>query len=53
MVDKVVNLYHQYYEQFVVWYNGLEPAAQYGFIIVVGIAVFLIVVLFALVKLTR
>ena len=53
MVDRVREIFEQYYDQFMTWYDGLETAMQYGVIVGIGFIVFLILILIFLHKITR
>ena len=53
MIDTVKNLYHQYYTLILEWYNGLDQILQYGVIILGGVLVFMIIVFFVMVKITK
>ena len=53
MIDTVKNLYHQYYNLILEWYNGLDQILQYGVLILGGVLVFMIIVFFVMVKITK
>jgi len=47
-MEKIKDLYHQYLDQIIAWYNGLEQLYQYGvifllFVVALFIIVFLII----------
>jgi len=53
MIDKVIDIYNQYYNQFITWYNGLEESLKYMFIIAVGFMIFLVFVLLFLSRISK
>jgi len=53
MTDKLMDMYHRYYNQFMTWYNSSSDLVQYATLIGGGIVVFLVVALFFLSRITR
>jgi hypothetical protein len=46
MMEKIKDLYYQYFDQVMAWYDGLELMYQYGvFMMLIGIG-FIIVIFF-------
>jgi hypothetical protein len=42
-MEKIKDLYHQYLDQIIAWYNGLEQLYQYGvFFLLIVIGLFII-----------
>jgi hypothetical protein len=52
-MEKIKNLYHQYLDQIIAWYNGLEQFYQYGVLFLLAMIVFIIVVYFILSRITK
>ncbi len=52
-MDKITDLYNQYWNQIIAWYNGLEQLYQYGVffvLIVIGFLIFTFAILSRLTK---
>ena len=42
-MEKIKDLYHQYLDQIIAWYNGLEQLYQYGvFFLLIVIGLFIV-----------
>jgi hypothetical protein len=53
MVDRIVDYIYYGYDLFVEWYGGLSQVAQYGFIFFSMLAIFTVIVLYVLSRITR
>ena len=53
MMDKIKNLFIQYYDLTMEWYSGLDPLAQYAVIVVLFIVGFGAAAMFILSKVTK
>lgn len=53
MIDKIKDLFYDYYDQVVVWYEGLDQVSQYGVAFFALIAAFAVIVFFMLSRLTK
>jgi hypothetical protein len=52
-MEKIKDLYHQYFDQIIAWYDGLEQLYQYGvFFLLIVIGLF-IIAFFALSRITK
>jgi len=52
-MEKIKDLYHQYLDQIIAWYNGLEQLYQYGvffLLIVIGLFITACVILSRITK---
>jgi hypothetical protein len=52
-MDKIKDLYNQYWDQIITWYDGLEQLYQYGvffLLFVVGLFIFAFVILSRITK---
>jgi len=52
-MDKIKNLFIQYYDLTMEWYSGLDPLAQYAVIVVLFIVGFGAAAMFILSKVTK
>ena len=53
MINRITDLFNQYYSQFMEWYNGLEQAFQYGVIVAFFLVAFTVIVFFMLSKISK
>jgi hypothetical protein len=53
MLDKLMDLYHQYYSQFMTWYQAADEFTQYVVIIVSGVFVLMMILFIVLSKITK
>lgn len=53
MLEKIKDLYNEYLEQFMNWYDGLSQLGQYGFFFVAFVVVGLIVAFYMLSRITK
>jgi uncharacterized membrane protein len=53
MVDKIKDLFYDYYDQSVLWYEGLDEVSQYGVAGFGLIAAFAVFVFFMLRRITK
>jgi hypothetical protein len=53
MVDRLIDLYHQYYDQFMTWYSALDFFTQVGVVVGSGVVVLLIFGVIHLSKITK
>jgi uncharacterized membrane protein len=53
MVDKIKDFFFDYYDQLVVWYEGLDQVSQYGLAFFSLVAAFAVIVLFMLTRITK
>jgi hypothetical protein len=52
-MEKIKDLYHQYLDQIIAWYNGLEQLYQYGVLFLLIVIGFFIVLLFIISRVTK
>lgn len=52
-MEKIKDLYHQYLDQTIAWYNGLEQFYQYGVFFLLVIIVLFIVIYFILSRIIK
>ena len=53
MIDKMMDLYHQYYDQITTWYNALDTYYQVVVLVISGVSVLLIIAFIHLSKITK
>lgn len=53
MVDKIKDLFYDYHDQFILWYEGLDEVSQYGLTFFAFVAAFAIIVFFLLSRITK
>jgi hypothetical protein len=53
MMEKIKELFNQYSEQIITWYNGLEELYQYGVFFLVIVGCLLIFAYFMLSRITK
>jgi len=52
-MDKIKDLYYQYLDQIITWYNGLETMYQYGVFYLFIVIAFFIISFFVLSRITK
>jgi len=52
-MEKIKDLYHQYLEQIIAWYDGLEKMYQYGVFYLLIVVGFFIISWFVLSRITK
>lgn len=52
-MEMIKNLYHQYLDQVMAWYNGLEQLYQYGVFFLLSVVGLFMVAYFLLSKITK
>ena len=52
-MEKIQDLYHQYLDQIITWYDGLEVMYQYGLFYLLIAVGFLIIAWFVLSRITK
>ena len=53
MLDKLMDLYHQYYSQFMTWYQAADDLTQYVVIISSGVVVLILIFFIVLSKIIK
>jgi hypothetical protein len=53
MIDRLRDLYYQYYNQFMTWYSAADEMTQITVIVISGLAVFVLVGIIFLSKLSK
>jgi hypothetical protein len=53
MIDRALDLYHQYYDQFITWYNALDFFTQVVVFAVAGVVALLIITFIHLSRITK
>jgi hypothetical protein len=53
MVDKIKDFFFDYYDQLIVWYQGLDDVSQYGLAFFSLVAAFAVIVLFIFSRITK
>ncbi|MDD5712310.1 MAG: hypothetical protein PHY31_06060 [Smithellaceae bacterium] len=53
MIARTVQLFNQYYDQIMVWYHGLDQAAQMGVVFLLFVGSFFLVVFFMMSRMTK
>ncbi|MBN1614608.1 MAG: hypothetical protein JW950_09105 [Deltaproteobacteria bacterium] len=53
MIEKIKDLYQQYYDQIMMWYEGLNEVYKYGVIFLLIVACLLILAFWMLRRITR
>ena len=52
-MDKITELYNQYWDQILAWFNGLEELYQYGVLFLLFVVGFLILAFSVLSRITK
>jgi hypothetical protein len=53
MLEKIKDLYNEYLDQFMTWYDGLSQLGQYGFFFVAFVGIGLAIAFFMLSRITK
>ena len=53
MIESIKDLYHQYPDRIIQWYDGLEILYQYGVLFLLIVVVFFLVSFFILSRITK
>ncbi len=53
MIEKIKGLFHQYLDQIMQWYDGLETLYQYGVLFLLIVIGFFLVSFFVLSRMTK
>ncbi|MBN2516904.1 MAG: hypothetical protein JXC33_12840 [Deltaproteobacteria bacterium] len=53
MVDEIKDFFLDYYNQLVMWYEGLDQVSQYGLAFITLVAAFAVIVFFMLIRITK
>lgn len=53
MIDRLKDLYYQYYNQFMTWYNAADDVTQIAVVVASGLAVAVLLGLIFLSKITK
>jgi hypothetical protein len=53
MADNIKDLFFNYYDQLVLWYQGLDQVSQYGLAFLSLFAAFAVIVFFMLTRITK
>jgi hypothetical protein len=53
MIDKIKDIFYDYYDQLILWYEGLDQVSQYGVAFLAIFAAFAVIVFFLLTRITK